>query len=61
MGTFCEMFHLHSLVKSPICFKNPQNPSFKDLILTNCLILFMNMQTVELENWIIIYTKINAD
>ena len=36
MCTFCETYHLHNLVKSPTCFKNPEKPSCLDLILTNC-------------------------
>ena len=36
MSTFCETYHLHNLVKSPVCFKNTENPPCLDLILTNC-------------------------
>ena len=32
---FCENYDLRSLVKEPTCFKNPENPSCIDLILTN--------------------------
>ena len=34
MKNFCENFDLRSLVKEPACFKNPENPSCIDLILT---------------------------
>ena len=46
MGSTCETCNLHNLVKSPICFKYSKKPSFIDLILINCLKLFMNTQTV---------------
>ena len=32
---FCEAFNFSSLVKEPTCFKNPENPSCIDLVLTN--------------------------
>ena len=32
---FCTFYSLHSLIKQPTCFKNPENPSCIDLILTN--------------------------
>ena len=35
MKNFCENYDLRSLVKEPTCFKNPENPSCIDLILTN--------------------------
>ena len=35
MEDFCSLFHLNSLIKEPTCFKNPENPSTIDLILTN--------------------------
>ena len=35
MGDFCELFNLKNLVKDPTCYKNPENPSCIDLILTN--------------------------
>ena len=34
MKSFCENYDLRSLVKESTCFKNPENPSFFDLILT---------------------------
>lgn len=35
MRDFTENHSLKSLIKTPTCFKNPQNPSTIDLILTN--------------------------
>ena len=32
---FCETYKLRNLVKHPTCFKNPENPSCIDLLLTN--------------------------
>ena len=35
MIAFCDTYGLANLVKAPTCYKNPQNPSCIDLILTN--------------------------
>ena len=35
MNEFCKTYNLKNLVKGPTCFKNPENPSCIDLILTN--------------------------
>ena len=35
MRNFCNSYNLSSLIKQPTCFKNPENPSCIDLILTN--------------------------
>ena len=35
MSSFCYTFDLTSLIKQPTCYKNPDNPSCIDLILTN--------------------------
>ena len=35
MSSFCDTFDLNSLVKKPTCYKNPDNLSYIDLILTN--------------------------
>ena len=32
---FCEMYSLSNLITDPTCFKNPDNPSSIDIILTN--------------------------
>ena len=35
MSNFCESYNLSSLIKESTCYKNPENPSCIDLILTN--------------------------
>ena len=35
MKNFCSSCCLNSLIKQPTCFKNPENPSCNELILTN--------------------------
>ena len=35
MPGFCDTFGLKSLIKNAACYKNPENPSSIDLILTN--------------------------
>ena len=35
MKLFCENYNLKSLIKQPTCYKNPDNPTCIDLILTN--------------------------
>ena len=35
MEPFCELYRFKSLIKDPNCFKNPENSSCIDLILTN--------------------------
>ena len=35
LQTFCKSYSLNSLIKQLTCFKNPENPSCIDLILTN--------------------------
>ena len=32
---FCKIYELRSLISEPTCYKNPLNPSCKDLFLTN--------------------------
>ena len=44
---FCESYNLASLVKTPTCFKNPDNPSCIDLMLTNAPKSFQNSCTIE--------------
>ena len=34
MESFCELYRFKSLIKDSTCFKNPENPSCLDLILT---------------------------
>ena len=35
MSSFCEIYHLTDIIKQPTCFKNPSNPSYIDIFLTN--------------------------
>ena len=35
MKDFCDLYDLENLIKEPTCFKNPNNPSSIDLMLTN--------------------------
>jgi exonuclease III len=35
MSDFCNVYDLKNLVKEPTCYKNPQNPTCIDLLLTN--------------------------
>ena len=35
MHDFCNVYNLESLSNTPTCFKNPENPSCIDLLLTN--------------------------
>ena len=47
MGNFSGTYHLHSLIKDPTCFKNPDKPSCIDLLLTNFTKSFLKSQTLE--------------
>ena len=47
MGDFCELFNLKNLVKDPTCYKNPENPSCIDLILTNRQNSFQDTRVIE--------------
>jgi hypothetical protein len=47
MIEFCSNYGLTSLIKEPTCFKNPENPSCIDLILTNQHKSFQNSCTYE--------------
>ena len=35
MIAFCDNYNLTSLIKQPTCYKNPNNPTCIDLILSN--------------------------
>ena len=35
MKDFCDLYDLEHLIKEPTCFKNPNNPSSIDIMLTN--------------------------
>ena len=45
--TFCESYGLKNLIKVPTCYKNPQNPSCIDLILTNSPLSFQSSGVIE--------------
>ena len=44
---FCLNYSLSNLIKEPTCFKNPENPSCIDLILTNFPKSFQNSMAIE--------------
>ena len=44
---FCETYKLHNLVKHPTCFKNPENPSCIDLLLTNKPLSLQTITVIE--------------
>ena len=48
MSDFCSLYNLTSLIKVPTCFKNAENPSCIDLILTNRPRSFQNSIAVEI-------------
>lgn len=47
MQSFLNLYHLKALIQEKTCFKNTENPSWIDLILTNCSISFENSGTYE--------------
>ena len=47
MKAFCESYNLFSLIKETTYYKNPQNPSFIDLILTSSSYSFQNSCLIE--------------
>ena len=47
MICFCETYKLRNLVKHPTCFKNPENPSCIDLLLTNKPLNFQTTTLIE--------------
>ena len=47
MQIFCTTYNLKNLVKEPTCFKNINNPSCIDIILTNKLLSFQNTKVIE--------------
>ena len=44
---FCKNYNLKNLFIVPACFKNPENPSCIDLILTNSLYYFQSSSVIE--------------
>ena len=47
MRSFCEAYNLKSLIKQPTCYKNPDNPTCIDLILTNVPRSFQSTCVIE--------------
>ena len=47
LNDFCHMYNLKNLIVEPTCFKNPNNPSSIDVILTNKSRSFPNIQVIE--------------
>ena len=47
MKDFCEMYDLQNLITGPTCFKNANNPSSIDVMLTNRKNSFQNSMTIE--------------
>ena len=47
MKRFCECFNITSLINTPTCFKNPENPTCIDLIMTNRQKSFHNSKIIE--------------
>ena len=47
MSEFCQGYNLKNLIKEPTCFKNPENPSCIDLILTNKKGRFCDTKVIE--------------
>ena len=47
MIDFCHMYNLENKIKQPTCYKNHNNPSSIDVILTNRAKSFQNAITIE--------------
>ena len=47
LASLCTIYILKNFIKKPTCYKNPDNPSCTDLILTNCPNYFQNSLTFE--------------
>ena len=47
MMDFCDIYNLYNLIKEPTCYKNPDNPSSIDVMLTNRKNSFQNSTTIE--------------
>ena len=44
---FCDLYEIKSLIRIPTCYKNPENPTCTDLMLTNSNRSFLNSCAVE--------------
>ena len=47
LRNFCDLYKLKNLVGEPTCFKNPDNSSCIDLLLTNCSRSFQDTLVIE--------------
>ena len=47
MKFFCTINNLKCIINEPTCYKNPDNPTCIDLILTNCPRNFQESSTLE--------------
>ena len=47
LASFCTVYNFKSLISKSTCYKNPDNYSCIDLILTNCPNYFQNSSTFE--------------
>ena len=47
MKNFCEIYNLENLINEPTCYKNPDNPSSIDVVLTNSKNSFQNSMAIE--------------
>ena len=47
MKTFGEIYKLQNLIKEPRCFKDLENPTCIDLLLTNKPLSFKNTYVIE--------------
>ena len=47
MKEFCEIYDLQNLINEPTCYKNANNPSCIDVILTNRKKIFQDSSTIE--------------
>ena len=47
VSNFCEIYNLKNIIREKTCFKNPNNPSCIDLIITNRPKSFQNSMVIE--------------
>ena len=47
VSDFCEIYNLKKIIREKTCFKNPNNPSCIDLIITNMPKSFQNAMVIE--------------
>ena len=60
---FCQTYNLYNLITEPTCYKNPNNPSSIDMILTNRKNSFENSATIETglsDHHKMIFTMLNS-